>query len=44
MSPHGVLNQPRYSSGYKKPKFATEMELEYYINVVSESNNEKCVL
>lgn len=45
MSPHGVLNQPpRYPSGYKKPKFATEMELEYYINVVSESNNEKCVL
>ena len=44
-SPHGALNQPpRYPSGYKKPKFATEMELEYYINVVSKSNNEKFVL
>ena len=44
MSPHAVLNQLRYPSGYKKPKFATEMELEYYINVVSESNNGKFVL
>ena len=34
-----ALYQKRYPSGYKIPKFATAKELEYYINVVSETNN-----
>ena len=34
-----ALYQKRYPSGYKRPKFATAAELEYYINVVSETNN-----
>ena len=34
-----ALYQKRYPSGYKRPKFATATELEYYVNVVSETNN-----
>ena len=37
--PNVTLYQKSYPSGYKRPKFATATELEYYINVVSETNN-----
>ena len=34
ISPERVLYQKNYLNGYKRPKFATTTELEYYINVV----------
>ena len=37
--PNVTLYQKSYPSGYKRPKFATATELEYYTNVVSETNN-----
>ena len=43
LSPERVVYQKKYG-GYKKPRFATATELEYYIDVVSQSNNNNCAL
>ena len=36
-SPQSVVCRKRYPNGYKRPKFASTSELEYYIHVVSEA-------
>ena len=36
-SPKSVVCRKRYPNGYKRPKFASTTELEYYIHVVSEA-------
>ncbi|XP_068726351.1 uncharacterized protein [Montipora capricornis] len=36
-SPQSVVCRKRYPNGYKRPKFASTTELEYYIHVVSEA-------
>lgn len=39
LSPERVVQQQKHTGGYKKPRFATATELEYYIDVVSQTNN-----